>query len=76
MGLAWLQPAHRAGGSRGVYTFPAAAIGAAASFGLPPCLSTALGGVKPGSTASWFLAGAAEPRSLDQKTLPQAGTAK
>lgn len=32
--------------------------------------------LSPGPTASWFLAGAAEPQSLDQKTLPQAGTAK
>lgn len=75
-GLAWLQPAHRAGGSQGLYTSPAAEIGAAACLGLPPCLSTALGGVEPGPTASWFLTGAAEPQSLDQKTLPQAGTAK
>ena len=49
MGLAWLQPAYRAGDSQGVYTSPAAAIWAAASLGLPPCLSTALRGVKPGS---------------------------
>lgn len=48
-GLAWLQPAHRASGSRGLYTSPAAAIGAAACLGLPPCLSTALGGVEPRS---------------------------
>ncbi|CAI9156561.1 unnamed protein product [Rangifer tarandus platyrhynchus] len=44
-----IQPAHRAGGSQGLYTSPAAAIGAAACLGLPPCLSTALGGVEPGS---------------------------
>lgn len=58
---------HRAGGSRGLYTSPAAAIGAAASLSLPPCLSTALRGVK--ATASWFLAGVVEPQSTRPENL-------
>lgn len=58
---------HRAGGSRGLYTSPAATIGAAASLSLPPCLSTALRGVK--ATASWFLAGVVEPQSTRPENL-------